>query len=209
MSRIKSETRAYLIMRDDAQEILSSKYSIDEFIEMIKNGDIALSLDTIKGIKGAAYTRVPLIYDSKSGDWSNTLFSLDSNKYYITTLTENGVSWYHFPQILKMLNLYTHEDDSKAFEAFIPWELKRRYSPYGKGIKRTFINQEALELFGLSVNGKPIVKRRISLQFSGVTTYNVNMNYLVDNVNRIIGRLKSLEDKVFMCDVYRVLKQLE
>lgn len=205
----KEKTRLFRIYSADADKILESKYLIDEVVDMIKNGILALSVDTIRGTHGATYVKAPCLYNSTNGEWSNTEFEFEGKTHYITTITVDKVSWYHLPQILKMLNLYTVDSDSRAFEAGIPFGCKRHYSPWGKGIKRTFVTKEALENFGLSSDGKPVVKRKISLQYSGVTTYNVNLNHLTSNVKRIMDKLPSLEDKVFMCDVYRVLKQLE
>ena len=199
----------FRIFSKDADRMLESKYLIGEVVDMIKNGVLALSVDTIRGIHDATYVKAPCLYNSAQGEWSNTEFYFDGKPHDITTITVDSVSWYHLPQILKMLNLYTAEADSRAFEAGIPYECKRCYSPWGKGIKRTFVTMEALENFGLSCDGKPTVKRRVSLQFTGVTTYNVNLNNLTNNIRRIMDRLPSLDDKVFMCDVYRVLKQLE
>lgn len=200
--------RKFRIMADNADSINESRYTIEEVVEMIDNGVIALSTNTIKGINGANFTRMPAVYESKNGEWFHTTFTFGNREFPITTLKENENIWYHFPQILKMLGLYTNDSDSRAFEVSIPYELKRFYSPFGRGIKRMFVNPEALEFFGLSMDGKPIVKRKVSLQFSGVTIYNVNLEYLTDNINRIINQVKSLDDKMFLCDVYRVLKQL-
>ena len=205
----KDKTRLFRIYSDDAAKILESKYSIGEVVDMIKNGDVGISVDTIRGVNNATYVKAPKVYDAKSGEWSNTEFIIDGKQYTIPTITINNVPWFHFPKILKMLGLYTAESDSAAFEASIPYECKRRYSPFGKGIKRTFVPMEVLERFGLSSNGKPVLKRKVSLQYSGITVYNINLDYLTANVSRIMNGLDSMEDKLFMGEVYRVLKQLE
>lgn len=204
-----NETRAFRIFSKDADKMLESRYSISEVVDMIKNGVVGLSVDSINGVNNATYVKAPRIYEDKGVEWSNTEFYFDGKPHDITTATVDGASWYHLPQILKMINLYTAESDSRAFETGIPYGSKRRYSPWGKGIKRTFVTMEALENFGISSDGKPKAKRKVSLQYTGVTTYNVNLNNLTNNVRRIMDKLPSLDDKVFMCDVYRVLKQLE
>ena len=204
-----NEARAFRIFSKDADNMLESRYSISEVVDMIQNGVVGLSVDSINGVNNATYVKAPRIYEDKDVEWSNTEFFFDGKPHDITTATVDGTSWYHLPQILKMINLYTAESDSRAFETGIPYGSKRRYSPWGKGIKRTFVTMEALENFGISCDGKPTVKRRVSLQFTGVTTYNVNLTHLTTNVRRIMDKLSLLDDKVFMCDVYRVLKQLE
>lgn len=205
----KDRKRSFRIFSNDASKMLESKYSIGEVVDMIKRGDVGLSVETIRGVNNATYVKAPKIYDAKEGEWSNTEFIIDNKRHTIPTITINNVPWYHFPKILKMLNLYTAESDSAAYEARIPYECKRRYSPFGKGIKRTFVPMEVLESFGLSSDGKPIVKRRVSLQYSGITVYHINLDYLTTNVIRIMNTLDLIEDKLFMGEVYRVLKQLE
>lgn len=200
--------RSYAVPKDT--DAYSKVYSIDDIIGMITKGEIKLSVDTIKGIHGADYVRAPSTYDCKGGEWTNTNFEFENQTHTVVTLIDNeGVVWYQFAQVLKMLRLYTCESDSKGFEAHIPYPHKRCYSPRGKGVKRTFVTIEALEHFGLGADHRPIVKRKVSLQCSGVTIYNVNMPYLINGSKRIMDQLDSIDDKIFMCDVYRTLSQLE
>lgn len=194
---------------DNNINIQNAKYSIEEVVEMIKKGEVRLSVDTITGLHGSTYVRMPALYDSKEGEWLYTTFTFDNKEYSIATIKVKEINWYHFTQILKMTNLFVLDGDTKYFATRIPFEYKRCYSPFGSGVKRTFIREEALAYLGLSTDGKPIIKQKISLQYSGVATYNININHLIINVNRIMDTLKSLDDKVFMCDVYRILKQLE
>ena len=189
--------------------VFIEKYSIKDVVDMINKGDVKISVDTITGLHGATYVKAPAVYDNNDGEWSYTTFNFDNNQYSIATIKVGKTNWYHFVQILKMINLLVHDSDIRAFEARIPYECKRCYSPFGRGIKRTFVTDEVFGCFGLSIDGKPIVKRKVSLQYSGVTVYNVNMPYLKNNVKRIMNKLNDLDDKMFMCDVYRTLSQLE
>ena len=101
----KDKARPFRIYCDDASKMLESKYSIGEVVDMIKNGDVGISVDTIRGVNNAVYVKAPCVYDAKEGEWSNTEFIIDGKKHTIPTITIDNVSWYHLPKILKMLNL--------------------------------------------------------------------------------------------------------
>jgi hypothetical protein len=187
----------------------NNKFTVKEFMEKIKNGEIKLSVDEITGLHGGVYVRKPAVYDSKDGVWSYTEFEIDGTTSSIPTVTINGKNWYHMPAFLRMTNLIVEESDYQGFENSIPYMYRRYYSPFGKGVKRMFITMEAIEQLGFSSNGKPMVKRKVHLEYSGVTTLHINLDFLAHSINKIIGQLKSIDDRAFLCDVYRVLKQLE
>ena len=188
----------------------NKKYTKEEFIKMIEDGEIKLSVNQIKGLHGGTYSRDPALYDSFGGDWSNTEFIFSNVGYNIPTLCIDGVEWFHLPMLLRAIGLLCEEgSDIAAFSKSIPYHLKRCYCPFGKGIKRVFINREAFEQIGLSIDGRPKVKRKYNLEYTGVVTLNTNIDYVERNFIKLISKLKDIEDIAILCDVHRILKQLQ
>lgn len=169
-----------------------------------------MSVKQIKGIHGGTYSRDPAIYEAPDGTWGFTDFIINNMSHQILTLYTNNEEWFHLPTLLRSLGLLSNEfSDITNFGKMIPYHLKRFYSPYGRGVKRTFIKKEALELFELSLDGKPIVKKKYNVQYSGVVSLKVNIEAVEQSFMRIMQKLKNIEDRAVLCDVYRILKQLE
>lgn len=186
-----------------------NKYSISEVVSMIKNGEIALTVDTIKGVNGAAYVRTPDHEEWDEYYGYNTLFTLEDNQFSIPTVVVNGTEWFLFSAILKMLNLFSENNDVSGFCANIPYQYKRLYTFKGHGYRRTYVRIEALELFGISPSKQIIAKKKVNLNMSGITTFHINLTYLQENTRRIMDKLPDVDDKIFMREVYRLLSQLE
>ena len=187
-----------------------SCYSVDDVVGMIKRGEIALSTETIKGVNGATYVRAPdhEIYNDEYDAFS-TIFYLDEKEYPIPTVRVKGTEWYLFSAVLRMLNLLQTENDVSGFCADIPYQYKRLFTFKGHGYRRTYVTMEALEIFGISPERKVIVKKKVNLYVSGITTFRVNLPYLQQKSLSIMNKLDDLEDRIFMGDVYRLLSQLE
>ena len=187
-----------------------SCYSVEDVVGMIKRGEIALSTETIKGVNGATYVRAPdhETYNDKYDAFS-TIFYLDEKEYPIPTVRVEGTEWYLFSAVLRMLNLLQTENDVSGFCADIPYQYKRLFTFKGHGYRRTYVTMEALEIFGISPEKKIIVKKKVNLYVSGITTFRVNLPYLQQKSLSIMNKLDDLEDRSFMGDVYRLLSQLE
>lgn len=187
-----------------------SCYSVDDVVGMIKRGEITLSTETIKGVNGATYVRAPdhEIYNDEYDAFS-TIFYLDEKEYPIPTVRVKGTEWYLFSAVLRMLNLLQTENDVSGFCADIPYQYKRLFTFKGHGYRRTYVTMEALEIFGISPERKVIVKKKVNLYVSGITTFRVNLPYLQQKSLSIMNKLDDLEDRIFMGDVYRLLSQLE
>lgn len=185
------------------------KYSVSNVIRMIKNGEIALSVDTIKGVNGATYVRTPDHEERDEYNGYNTLFTLEGNQYSIPTVVVDGTEWYLFSAILRMLNLLNENNDVSGICANIPYQYKRLYTFKGHGYRRVYVRIEALELFGISSNKQIIAKKKVNLYMTGITTFHINLAYLQQNAKRIMDKLPNIEDKIFMGEVYRILSQLE
>lgn len=185
-------------------------YSIDDVVGMIKRGELALSTETIKGINGATYVRSPdhEVYNDDYDAFSTT-FYFDEKSYPIPTVRVRGIEWYLFSAVLKMLNLYQSDNDVSGFCADIPYQNKKLFTFKGHGYRRLYVNIEALEMFGISPEKKVIVKKKVNLFVSGITSFRVNLPYLQLKSLSIMDKLDDLEDKIFMGDVYRLLSQLE
>lgn len=184
-------------------------YSVQDVVDMIQRGEIALSVETIKGVNGGCYSRMPDHETGMEYIGSNTLFDLDGKTVSIPTVTVNGVDWYNFAAILKMLNLYNVNGDVGAFTAGIPSLYKRLFTFAGHGYRRVYVRIEALEDFGISPNKNVIVKKKVNLYTSGITSFHIDLPHLQSYTLRIMNKLKDIDDKIFMGDVYRVLSQLE
>lgn len=185
------------------------RYSVSDVVDMIKNGDIALAVDTIKGVNGATYVRTPDHIEQNEYIGYNTLFTLEDKQVSIPTVVVDGTEWYLFSAILKMLNLYSENNDVSGFCARIPNQHKRLYTFKGHGYRRTYVRIEALELFGISPSKQIITKKKVNLNISGITTFHINLSYLRQNTQRIMDKLPDINDKIFMGEVYRLLSQLE
>jgi hypothetical protein len=187
------------------------KYTKEEFFQKIENGEIKLSVNQIKGLHGGTYSRDPAFYGGDGGEWSNTEFTVGNAKPEpVPTLLIGGVEWFHFPKFLRAAGLLVNESsDISSFEKTVHYSLKRYYCPFDKGTKRVFVRMEALEQLGFSTDKKPIIKRKYNMQFDGVVTLNINIDMVEAAFMRIMSKLKTIEDRAILCDVHRVLKQLQ
>lgn len=184
-------------------------YSVEDVVEMIKSGDVCLSVETIKGINGAKYVRTPDHEEFRDYEGFHTMFFLEDEQHSIPTVSIDGVDWYLFSAILKMLNLYEAENDISGYCSLIPSQYKRLFTFRGHGYRRTYVRVEALEEFGITMNKKVIIKKKVNLYVSGITTFRINLPHLRQNTLRIMNELKEIDDKIFMGEVYRLLSQLE
>lgn len=211
---IKSDIANINIVRnsrilDKNIDLGDKRYSVSDVVKMIKNGEIALSVDTIKGVNGATYVRTPDHEERNEYNGYNTLFTLEQNQFSIPTVVVDGTEWYLFSAILKMLNLHSEGNDVSGFCARIPYQYKRLFTFKGHGYRRTYVRLEALELFGISSSKQIIAKKKVNLDITGITTFHINLTYLQQNTKRIMDKLPDIEDKIFMGEVYRLLSQLE
>lgn len=211
---IKSDIANINIVRnsrilDKNIDLGDKRYSVSDVVKMIKNGEIALSVDTIKGVNGATYVRTPDHEERNEYNGYNTLFTLEQNQFSIPTVVVDGTEWYLFSAILKMLNLHSEGNDVSGFCARIPYQYKRLFTFKGHGYRRTYVRLEALELFGISSSKQIIAKKKVNLDITRITTFHINLTYLQQNTKRIMDKLPDIEDKIFMGEVYRLLSQLE
>lgn len=186
------------------------KYTKEEFFKKIESGEIKLSVEQIKGLHGGTYSRDPALYDSTGGKWYYSEFTISGAPQPVATLLIDGTEWFHFPAFLRAAGLLTYEySDIAGFEKLIDYSLKRYYSPFGKGMKRMFVKMEALEQLGFSMDKKPIIKKKYSMQYNGVVALNINIDMVEAAFMQIMNKLKNIEDRAVLCDVHRILKQLQ
>lgn len=186
------------------------KYTKADFFQKIESGEIKLSVNQIKGLHGGTYSRDPALCDSIGGEWYNSEFIIGNTSMPVPTLLIDGTEWFHFPIFLRIAGLLTHEfSDISGFEKFVHYSMKRYYCPFGKGMKRVFVKMEALEQLGFSTDKKPIIKKKYTMQYNGVVAMNINIDMVEAAFMRIMDKLKSIEDRAILCDVHRILKQLQ
>lgn len=128
-------------------------YTYDEFVAGLKDGSIRLDVNTIMGMNGAKYNRLPDIRESSSNDtWKHINFKLYSEEFTVPSLvTENEGTWFQAGPLLRGMHLAEKESDIPAMSLSIS-SYTRRYSPFNKGVKKTFIHESCLPLLGYSLN---------------------------------------------------------
>lgn len=197
-------------MKKDRDAEKEERFTKEEFFKMIENGDIKLSVDQITGLHGGTYSRDPSLYSSEGGEWYYTEFEINNKSHNVATLNINNKEWFHLAMSLKAIGLLVENNsDVTSFAKSIPYNLKRQYQPFGKGTKRVFINKEAFEQLGFSADGKPKVKRKYNFEYTGIVTLNINIEAVEHSLMRIMNKLNSIEDRAVLCDVHRILKQIQ
>jgi len=187
------------------------RYTKEEFFKMIESGEIKLSVPLITGRNGSKYSRDPSPYPSVKGKWSYTEFSYFNKTFLVATYEDDkGEVWYHLGALLLGVGLKINKEAStKDITKGIPYRMVRIYQLFGNGMGRTCINKEGLGQLGLSMDGKPNVKRKQNIEFSGIVTLNINIPAVESALMKIMDKLKTMEERAVLCDIHRILKQIQ
>ncbi|MDU1906599.1 MAG: hypothetical protein E6772_17680 [Dysgonomonas sp.] len=197
-------------MKEDSEVQKEERFTKEEFFEMIENGELKLSVNQITGLHGGTYSRDPSLYPSDEGEWFYTEFIINNSSHIVATVKIKNEEWFHLAMLLKALGLLVENNsDVTSFAKSIPYHLKRQYQPFGKGTKRVFIKKEAFEQLGFSIDGKPKVKRKYNFEYTGIVTLNINIEAVEHSLMKIMNKLNSIEDRATLCDVHRILKQIQ
>lgn len=141
-----------------------TRYTYDEFISGLKDGSIRLDVNTITGMNGAKYNRMPNLYESSQNDvWEYTHFKLYNEEFSVPSLvTKNDGTWFQSGPLLRGMHLVEKDSDIPAVCRTIS-SYTRRYSPFNIGVKKTFIHESGLPLLGYGLNREIIHSEKLEL----------------------------------------------
>lgn len=201
---------AFAVWVDDRIEemLLSGLASVTRayVTQMIEKGILKLGVPEIKGLHGGTYVRRPNIYEtSKNSQWYWEEFTLGSKKFMVPAVVADGVVWIHGPNFLRESGLVTREGDITATFASIDYRLMRRYSPFGKGLARNFIRKDALTIFGFTEGNQAPTINKTELRKRFLEAKEA-MPGFESRLISLIDQVKTLPEKEFLIDLYKLLK---
>lgn len=153
---------------------LDKKYTYDEVIEALKNGEIRVPVPVLTGMNGSKYLLQPSPHNASELDkWGFTEFTIHSEKFNVPSLeTPNDGTWFQGGPLLRGLHLAETESEVQGFFRNLS-VYARRYSPFNKGYKRLFVHESALPQLGLTLDRELIYSQRLEklIELDGAPQY--------------------------------------
>ena len=186
---------------DQIKEMLKSKLALSnaQIKQKFITGEIKLTLPEIKGIKGARYKLMPSEFWQYSElQWCYTNFYINQKVEAIeTAIDENGKKWYNLPRLLTFMGM-----DSSSISGFIAnceYREIEKLCPFNKAYKRYCASEKIIAGLGFGNNKRLQISGEMRMKSKRIPDFEKRMLAIIDQV-------KTLDEKEFLIDLYKLFK---